>query len=68
MAGMTSTPATPILALTQIDPSKYGVTVTPGLERLMQDIQAHVQRHPQARVETQLREQMGKTWHGSAVE
>ena len=58
MAGMTSTPATPTIALTEIDPSKYGVTVTPGLERLMQDIQAHVQRHLQARVQTQLREQM----------
>lgn len=49
MAGMTSTPATPTIALTEIDPSKYGVTVTPGLERLMQDIQAHVQRHLQGK-------------------
>lgn len=58
MAGMTSTPAIPATALTDIDPSEYGVTMTPGLKRLMQDIQAHAEIHLQARLEVRLREQM----------
>ncbi len=58
MAGMTSAPAMPAIALTEIDPSKYGVTVTPGLKRLMRDIQAHAEIHLQARLQARLREQM----------
>lgn len=48
----------PAIALTEIDPSKYGVTVTPGLKRLMRDIQAHAEIHLQARLQARLREQM----------
>lgn len=46
MAGMNSAPATapatPAIALTDIDPAAYGVTVTPGLERLLRDMHTRV--------------------------